>query len=136
AVVLFLYNLVKLPETQKERQSLQLGSLSLRMLKDSHIWFSALLVALYNIALFSYSQLGAFTFAGLGFSSAQFGYTGVVLGLGTLLGSYLNKTLLSKQVSQRSLLWISAMLLTIGAIGVYAMQGSIWFLAPMMLVVM
>lgn len=136
AIMLFLYNLIKLPETQKESQSLQLGRLSLRMLKDSHICFSALLVALYNIALFSYYQLGAFTFEALGFSSAQFGYSGVVLGLGTLLGSYLNKTLLSKQVSQRSLLWISAMLLTIGAIGVYAMQGSIWFLAPMMLVVM
>lgn len=136
ALVLFLYNLFKLPETQKESQPLRLGSLSVCMLKDSHIWLSALLVALYNIALFSYYQLGAFTFGELGFSSAQFGYSGIILGLGTLLGSYLNKSLLSKQVSQRSLLWVSAMLLTIGAIGVYTMHNSIWFMAPMMLVVM
>ncbi|MCR9662900.1 multidrug effflux MFS transporter [Vibrio parahaemolyticus] len=136
ALVLFLYNLFKLPETQKESQPLQLGNLSVCMLKDSHIWLSALLVALYNIALFSYYQLGAFTFGELGFSSAQFGYSGAVLGLGTLLGSYLNKALLSKQVSQRSLLWVSAMLLTIGAIGVYTMHDSIWFMGPMMLVVM
>lgn len=136
ALVLFLYNLFKLPETQKESQRLQLGSLSVCMLKDSHMWLSALLVALYNIALFSYYQLGAFTFEELGFSSAQFGYSGIILGFGMLLGSYLNKALLSKQVSQCSLLWISAMLLTIGAIGVYTIHDSIWFMAPMMLVVM
>ncbi|MCK6263965.1 multidrug effflux MFS transporter [Vibrio sp. ZSDE26] len=136
ALLLFLYNIFKLPETQKDSQRLQLGSLSVRMLKDSHIWMSALLVALYNIALFSYYQLGAFTFKELGFSSAQFGYSGIVLGLGTLLGSCLNKTLLSKQVSQRSLLWVSAVLLNIGAIGVYTLFDSIRFLAPMLLVVM
>lgn len=136
ALALFLYNLFKLPETQMERQPLRLGCLSMRMWKDSHIWFSALLVALYNVALFSYYQLGAFTFAELGFGSEQFGYSGVVLGFGTLSGSYLNKTLLSKQVSQRSLLWVSAMLLTVGAIGVYITLDSIWFVASMMLVVM
>ncbi|GAB2643467.1 multidrug effflux MFS transporter [Vibrio panuliri] len=136
ALVLFLYNLFKLPETQKESPRMQLGSLSVRMLKDSHIWLSGLLIALYNIALFSYYQLGAFTFGELGFSPAQFGYSGIVLGFGTLLGSYLNKALLSKLVSQRSLLQLSAMLLISGAIGVYTISDSIWFVAPMMLVVM
>ncbi|WP_282176239.1 multidrug effflux MFS transporter [Vibrio nereis] len=135
ALLLFVYNLFKLPETQKEKRPIRLGSLSARILKDSKIWLSALLVALYNIALFSYYQLGAFTFSELGFGSDQFGYSGIALGLGTLLGSYLNKALLSKKVSQRTLLWVSVMQLAAGAVGVYIMQGSIWFVAPMMLVV-
>ncbi|GAL37652.1 multidrug resistance protein D [Vibrio maritimus] len=136
ALGLFVYNLVKLPETQQQKQPLQLAGLSVRMMKDAKIWQSALLVALYNIALFSYYQLGAFRFAELGFNAEQFGYSGVILGVGTLMGSYLNKALLSKGLSQWLLLCVSAVLLTLGAVGVYALLGSIWFVAPMMLVVM
>ncbi|MGR5500556.1 multidrug effflux MFS transporter [Vibrio sp. DNB22_10_4] len=136
ALGLFVYNLFKLPETQQQKQPLQLAGLSVRMIKDATIWQSALLVALYNIALFSYYQLGAFRFAELGFNAEQFGYSGVILGVGTLMGSYLNKALLSKGLSQWLLLCVSAVLLTLGSVGVYALLGSIWFVAPMMLVVM
>lgn len=134
ALALFIYNLFKLPETQKEKQPIQLVCLSLRMVKDTQILLSALLVALYNIALFSYYQLGTFIFVDLGFGSEQFGYSGIVLGIGMLLSSYLNKALLSKKMSQRFLLWVSATLLTIGAVGVYLTLGSIWFITPMILV--
>ncbi|MFW7525327.1 multidrug effflux MFS transporter [Vibrio ostreicida] len=136
AMLLFFYNFFKLPETQTNKQPLQLGRLSVRMLKDTQIWLSGLLVALYNTALFSYYQLGAFVFSELDFSAEQFGYSGIVLGFGTLLGSYLNKELLSKKVSQRSLLRLAALLLALGAVGVYNMLSSILFLVPMMLVVM
>ncbi|WP_051413090.1 multidrug effflux MFS transporter [Shewanella colwelliana] len=135
AVILLTYNLAKLPETQKEKQSLQLFSLSLCIIKDKNVMLSALLVALYNVALFSYYQLGAFIFVDLGFNSSLFGYSGVVLGIGTLLGSYLNKTLLTRKASFHTLLWVSVSLLTIGALGVYLILDSIWFLTPMMLVV-
>ncbi|UTV28448.1 multidrug effflux MFS transporter [Photobacterium atrarenae] len=136
ALGLFGYNWFRLPETQTAKQPLKLGSLSVRMLKDRHIWQSALLVALYNIALFSYYQLGGFQFAALGFTPEQFGYSGIILGLGSLLGSYLNKCLLARNVSQPRLLQAAALLLTLGAVGVDAMLDSIWFLAPMMIVVM
>lgn len=135
ALVLFSYNLFKLPETQKENQPLRLGQLSVRMLKDTQVLLSAVLVALYNIALFSYYQLGAFIFADLGFDAEQFGYSGIVLGLGTLLGSYVNQTLLSRKVSPGALLRLSAALLTLGAAGVYLTLDSVWFVAAMMFVV-
>lgn len=108
ALGLFVYNLVQLPETQQQKQPLQLCSLSGRMIKDLKIWQSAILVALYNVALFSYYQLGAFRFAELGFNAQQFGYSGIVLGLGTLVGSYVNKALLSRSFSQRTLLGVAA----------------------------
>lgn len=136
ALVLLAYNVIKLPETQKEQTPVRLGQLSWKMVRDARIWRSGLLVALYNIALFSYYQLGAFTFSALGYSSEQFGYSGMVLGLGTLLGSYLNKSLVSKNVRKSQLLWLSAVLLSLGSVGVLILSQSIWFVAPMMLVVM
>lgn len=136
ALGLFVYNVFKLPETQIQKQPLNMGSLLGRMLRDAQIWQSTLLVALYNIALFSYYQLGAFTFEALGFSSSEFGYSGVVLGLGTFVGSLLNKFMLGKGQTQTSLLWIASILLLAGGFGVFWAQTSIWFLVPMLLVVM
>ncbi len=136
ALLLLAYNVIKLPETQKEQTPVRLRQLSWEMLRDTRIWRSALLVALYNIALFAYYQLGAFTFSALGYNSEQFGYSGMVLGLGTLLGSYLNKSLVSKNVRKSQLLWLSAVLLSLGSVCVLILSQSIWFVAPMMLVVM
>jgi predicted MFS family arabinose efflux permease len=136
ALALLCYNAVKLPETQTEKQPLEIGSLLGRMLKDAQIWQSALLVALYNIALFAYYQLGAFTFEQLGLTSEQFGYSGVILGVGTLIGSLMNKSLLAKGRSQTHLLWIASAFLIIGGFGVFLLQDSVWFLAPMLFVVM
>ncbi|GAJ70431.1 LOW QUALITY PROTEIN: multidrug resistance protein D [Vibrio sp. JCM 18904] len=136
ALVLFAYNVIKLPETQKEQTPVRLHQLSWKMVRDARIWRSGLLVALYNIALFSYYQLGAFTFSVLGYNSEQFGYSGMVLGLGTLLGSCLNKSLVSKNVRKSQLLWLSAVLLSLGSVGVLILSQSIWFVAPMVLVVM
>ncbi|MUJ23976.1 MFS transporter [Aliivibrio fischeri] len=136
ALVLVAYNLVALPETQKTKQPLELKQLGLKMLRDINIWRSGCLVALFNIALFSYYQLGAFKFEQLGLSSQEFGYSGIVLGLGTFIGSYLNKYLISKQVSLLRLLQLSALLLTLGGILVTYLIDSIWFLLPMILVVM
>ncbi|MCV5372712.1 MFS transporter, partial [Escherichia coli] len=70
------------------------------------------------------------------FSSSEFGYSGVVLGLGTFVGSLLNKFLLGKGRTQTSLLWIASILLLAGGFGVFWAQTSIWFLVPMLLVVM
>lgn len=118
ALVLFVYNLCQLPETQQVKPKIALGCLVARMFKDRQVLLSALLVALYNVALFSYYQLGAFIFSDLGLDAEQFGYSGIALGLGSLIGSFLNKTLLAKQVPQRALLLLAALLLIMGTIGV------------------
>ncbi|SBS64423.1 multidrug effflux MFS transporter [Vibrio atlanticus] len=135
-MLVLIYNVKMLPETQQAKQPTQLKALGFKMLKDRQIWTSAMLVALYNIALFSYYQLGAFTFSELGLNAEMFGYSGVVLGSGTFLGSYLNKILLDKGFSQNTLLSVACGLLMFGSLGVLAMQHHIGFLLPMMLVVM
>ena len=126
----------KLTETKQSDTNVALKPLALTMLRDRKIWSSALLVSAYNIALFSYYQLGAFTFAQLGMSNEQFGYSGIVLGLGTLVGSYLNKALLARGNTSQQLLRLAALLLVIGGVGVWLTQQQAIFLVPMMLVVM
>ncbi len=135
ALVLFVYNLCQLPETQQVKPKIALGCLVARMFKDRQVLLSALLVALYNGALFSYYPLGAFIFSDLGLDAEQFGYSGIALGLGSLIGSFLNKTLLAKQVPQRALLLLAALLLIMGTIGVSLTLDSIGFVAAMILVV-
>ncbi|HGF7365293.1 TPA: multidrug efflux MFS transporter EmrD-3 [Vibrio cholerae] len=135
ALVLFVYNLCQLPETQQVKPKIALGCLVARMFKDRQVLLSAVLVALYNVALFSYYQLGAFIFSDLGLDAEQFGYSGIALGLGSLIGSFLNKTLLAKQVRQRTLLLLAALLLIMGTIGVSLTLDSIGFVAAMILVV-
>lgn len=135
ALVLFVYNLCQLPETQQVKPKIALGCLVARMFKDRQVLLSALLVALYNVALFSYYQLGAFIFSDLGLDAEQFGYSGIALGLGSLIGSFLNKTLLAKQVPQSALLLLAALLLIMGTIGVSLTLDSIGFVAAMILVV-
>ena len=88
------------------------------MLKDGHIWYSTILIAVFNIALFSYYQLGAFAFAKLGYSSAQFGYSGIALGLGTMIGSYCNKYLLNKHTQPSTLIGLALSLLCVGSISI------------------
>ncbi|CAM3164872.1 Multidrug effflux MFS transporter [Vibrio neptunius] len=136
AVILVVYNLWKLPETQREKKPLNLCQLGTSMFKDGHIWYSTIMIAVFNIALFSYYQLGAFIFTKLGFNSAQFGYSGIILGIGTLIGSYLNKYLLSKHTPSSTLVGIAVTLLCLGSLGVYLTQNSIYFIIMMMLVVM
>ncbi|WP_394202430.1 multidrug effflux MFS transporter [Shewanella waksmanii] len=136
AFVLFVYNCLKLPETQTEKRSMPLNGLIWRMLNDWLLWRIGLLVGLFNIALFSYYQLGAMSFSQLGLGAEQFGYSGALLGVATLLGSYVNKLMIKKLVSLTILLRFAVLLLTLGAAGVYLLQNSIWFIGPMVFVVM
>ncbi|EGQ9831925.1 multidrug effflux MFS transporter [Vibrio vulnificus] len=125
----------RLPETQQKRTSTALLPLATKMVKDGEIWAAALLVALYNIALFAYYQLGGFAFVQLGYSAREFGYSGLVLGLATFCASYINKRLLARKVSQTTLLRLAATLFVFGSLGVFLCLSSIWFLLPMMGVV-
>lgn len=107
-----------------------------RMLRDRDIWRAALLVALFNVALFSYYSLGPFLFERLGLSGQRFGYSGVILALGSSLGAWLNKSLLRRGFSGQRLIVVAAGSGLIGGIGVWLMQDSAWFVLAMLWVVL
>lgn len=137
AFILVLLTFKALPETRpKHITKVNLFTLLKRMLEDSKIRYNAILVASFNLVLFSYYSLAPFIFDKLGFSSIEFGYTGIALACGSLLGSFLNKRLLQSKYTSLSLLRLACGLVVIGSVGVYLMQDSVWLLAPMLVVVM
>lgn len=126
-----------LPETRPQNLSTPalFGTLR-RMLRDVAIWRAALLVTLFNIALFSYYSLGPFLFQRLQLGPQWFGYSGVVLALGSGLGAWLNKCLLKRGWRGEQLLALAAALALLGGLAVLMLQGSVWFVMPMLLVVL
>jgi predicted MFS family arabinose efflux permease len=137
ALTLLGWCAVTLPETRPQTVSTPslVGTLYL-MLRDAGLWRSALLVAVFNVALFSYYSLGPFVFQHLGLGPQVFGYSGVVLALGSGLGAWLNKCLLKRGWCGEQLLALAAALALIGALAVLMLQGSAWFVMPMLLVVL
>lgn len=137
SLALGLWSLRALPETRP----LNLTTPALfetlwRMLQDRDIWRSTLLVALFNIALFSYYSLGPFVFQRLDLSAQWFGYSGVILALGSGCGAWLNKRLLHRGFNGFQLIRLAAMLAWVGGVGVWLMQGSGLFVLAMLLVVL
>lgn len=137
ALVLWFGCLCGLPETRPA----SLPTASLRqtlglMLRDTGLWRSVGLVAAFNIALFGYYSVAPFIFARLGLSAAQFGYSGVLLALGSGLGAWLNKRLLKRGVSGEQLVLIAAGATLVGGLLVVMLQHSWLFVVPMLLVVL
>lgn len=98
AALLLSYAGWQMPETRRQQvvKSSFFGTLG-RMIKDGDIWLSALLVALFNICMFSYYQLAPFHFSALGLPAQWFGYTGLVLAVGVGIGAAINKFLIGKR---------------------------------------
>ncbi|KIF58627.1 MFS transporter [Pseudomonas fluorescens] len=137
ASALWLWSWRVLPETRAP----QLTSISLfatmgDMLRDPGIWRSALWIATFNVALFSYYSLGPFLFERLGLSSSAFGYSGVMLALASGFGAWLNKCLLRIGCSPLQLIRLAAVTGLLGGICVWLLQAHIWFVLPMLLVVL
>ncbi len=124
-----------LPETRREQVSTDLLALGQQMVKDGALWRDAILVACFNVLLFGYYLQGPFLFARFGLSEQTFGYSGIALAIGTVLGSYTNKILLKRGQSPDLLITNASQLVVISAAGVYALQSSLLFLFPMMGVV-
>jgi Bcr/CflA subfamily drug resistance transporter len=136
AVGLLLVACWQLPETRPATsQRVALWPLACRMMKDGGLWRSAMLVALFNTMLFGYYSLAPFLFAGLGLSTGEFGYSGILLALATLLGSLINKHLLGRGWLPSSLVRLACVLALVAGLLVWATQASLWFLLPMMGVV-
>ncbi|MFM4976942.1 multidrug effflux MFS transporter [Aeromonas rivipollensis] len=122
-----------LPETRPAcTQRVALWPLAARMARDGGLWRSAVLVALFNTMLFGYYSLAPFLFDGLGLRVSDFGYSGILLALATLLGSLLNKQLLGKGWPPSFLIRLACTLALVCGLLVWASQASLWFLLPMM----
>jgi len=125
-----------LPETQPPGGALQASAASSGwiILRDRHIWCSALLVAGFNIMVFSYFSLAPFMFERLGLSSRQFGYSGIALALGSLLGALVNRHLLARAISAERQILLGSLLACGAALALGYWQHSIMMLLPCMLI--
>lgn len=135
ALALCLVCAMMLPETlHGEQVKPRVTTVVRQLVRDGHIWRSAFLVAGFNVALFGYYLQGPFVFQRLGYDPHLFGYSGMVMAAGTLAGSVWNKRLVTRWRTD-SILRLAALLVLAGGLGVIATIDSLWFLAPMLLVV-
>jgi len=134
--VLIVWTVAALPETRPPRRMTEPLSATLNlMLRDPLIWRAALLVAVFNVALYSYYDLGPFVFQRLHLGTEMYGYSGALLALGSALGAWINRHRLKAGGQAESMLRMASVLMLGSALGVAALQDSAWFLAPMLLVV-
>lgn len=137
AIVLFGWSAVTLPETRPRHVlTMPLLQTLIMMLRDLAIWRTVTLVALFNLGLFGYYQLAPFEFERLGLSTEAFGYSGLALAFGVVLGSILNKRLLRRGWSSERLVTLASLLTLAGGVLVAASLTSWLFILPMMLVVL
>ncbi|CAI1619087.1 Inner membrane transport protein ydhC [Serratia quinivorans] len=136
ALVLLIWCWRVLPETQPVTVALAATATGSGwdILRDRQIWYSALLVAGFNTMVFSYFSLAPFIFEQLGLSSRQFGYSGIVLALGSLLGALLNRYLLTKGVSAKTQILLGSLLALGAALALSYWQHSLMMLLPCMLI--
>lgn len=136
ALVLLIWCWRVLPETQPVTVALAATATGSGwdILRDRQIWYSALLVAGFNIMVFSYFSLAPFIFEQLGLSSRQFGYSGMALALGSLLGALLNRYLLTRGVSAKNQILLGSLLALAAALALSYWQHSLMMLLPCMLI--
>lgn len=138
ALVLLLWSYGTLPETRPRQTATAAapGIALATMLRDRHIWCSALLVASFNIMVFSYFSLAPFMFERLGLNSQQFGYSGVMLALGSLAGALLNRHLLARGISAKRQILLGGLLAVASGVALVGWQHSLWMLLPCALVML
>lgn len=136
AALLIVLTLSQLPETMPHHQALSsLTRIGKAMCKDFSIWRYAVLVAVYNILLFSYYLQAPFLFEQLGYGSQEFGYSGIVLACGVFIGGLVNTRLLQSNLEEDGILNVAGGMALLGSLGVFFCQNTLLFLVPMMLVV-
>ncbi|WP_218002877.1 MFS transporter [Paraburkholderia oxyphila] len=125
----------------RETRPAMLASASLpatagKMIRDAAIWRSALLVAVFNVALYSYYALGPFVFERLHLSVKAYGYSGFLLAAGSCAGAWLNRRLLRRGYAGRQLVAAMSILVLAGGIGLRFMQDTAYLLLPVLLIVL
>ncbi|MGQ4686479.1 MFS transporter [Klebsiella aerogenes] len=135
AAALLLLCAAIMPETRPPRTGEQaLWPLMRRMLADAKIRLAVALVAALNIGLFSYYSQGPFLFARLGLDARIFGYSGMALAAGALVGAQGNRLLLRRGAGQRPIFICAGLLLLAASAGVCLLADSWFFLLPMIAV--
>jgi len=138
AIVLLAWVVLILPETKPEHINKPPFFATLKvMLCDPFILKNACLIGFLNIALFAYYQLAPFMFDQLGLNHVLFGLSGILLGLGSFLGAFLNKRWIQKYAfSSEKLVTIASIILLISSALVLIFQSQWFFILPMVGVVM
>lgn len=136
AVVLLLWAIKALPETQPRLRNLQtapLGQLAKTMLSDKKILCSVFLVCAFNVMVFAYFALAPFMFQHLGLS---IGYSGIVLAGGSLLGAALNRLLLSHGVSPLRQIYLASTLALMAGLLLLTLSHSAGLMAAATLIML
>lgn len=140
AVLFFIISRKRISETSHSGIKINIHiliSLLKRMLKDIEIIRCCLLIMSFNVLLFSYYSLAPFIFKENGYSSFAFGYSSIILAAGTFVGAQLNRFLLLKNSSPKTLVKIGSWVSFIASISVWALAGKgIFFLIPYFFIVM
>jgi predicted MFS family arabinose efflux permease len=136
AMSLFLWSAVALPETRsRAMKNVSLRETFRLLMHNAGVWRSALLVTVFNVAMYGYYALGPFIFQRLGLNESAYGASGILLAAGSSLGSWSNRAFARAGVRAENLLMLSAVLVLGGGLGVRALLHSEWFIAPTLLVV-
>ncbi|WP_410879654.1 multidrug effflux MFS transporter [Myroides sp. DW712] len=129
------YQLPETKQTQDKISAQAIVQLAKKMYTDRTIWRYALLVMSYNVLLFSYYSFAPFIFESNGYNASIYGYSGIVLALGSFAGSYFNKRCINKGITSNRLILGAAVFALINSLLVYLLLNSMWFLLPVLLVV-
>lgn len=132
AAVLLLLCCWLLPETRPS-QHVHIAFLPLlrRMATDKPLALAVLLVAAFNVSLFSYYSLAPFIFAQLRQGSVIFGYSGIALAVGSLAGALFNRWLLRKAVAEAGILLLACLIQLMSSVAVFCLPDTLLFLLPM-----
>lgn len=125
-----------LPETKQRDSKISfqaLTQMSKKIYSSLPIWLFALLIMGFNVLLFSYYTFAPFIFEKVNINSTLYGYSGIVLAIGTFTGSYINKYYIKRCISPYLLIVFASVLSFVSAIGVYFLQQSLYFLIPILL---
>lgn len=104
------------------------------MLKDPRIRWATLLVATFNATVFAYYSLAPFDFQRLGLAPELYGYSGILLAAGSLLGALLGRRLLAQGWPGARVLNLSVALVLLAGGALMLLRNSAWFALPMLLV--
>lgn len=131
--LLMLACVIKLPETMPANHTIHpFWPILKTMMHDVMIWKYALLIAAFNIMLFSYYQLAPFIFESLMLDNKLYGVSGLLLGLGTFLGAFLNNHLIRHyQLTGENLISFAIGLALIFAILLATLEANWLFMLPM-----
>lgn len=133
-LVLIIWSFYKLPTTQVKKYSTKtLLSTFFKIISDIQIWKSTLLIATFNLMLFSYYQQAPFIFKERLLSPFLYGISGFLISIGSLIGAILNYCLCRYyHWHQSQLIKLALIIALISSLFLFLIEDSIIFYLPML----